>query len=108
MFSEALRKRILLQLRPNPRQIFFQYFFGRAISEHIVLNGFLCEERLIKALCVFLGRKDCAVIFSLNRIVGDMFYNHCSFLLVDKSDHLGDKFFWVILEHIELIYSDTL
>ena len=51
---------------------------GRAIGKHIVLNCLLGKKRLIKALGGLFCRKDRAVVFSLNGIVGDM-------VILDKS-----------------------
>lgn len=83
-------------------------FFGRAISKHIVLNCLLGKKRLIKALGSLFCRKDRAVVFSLNGIVGDMLHNHSGLLLIDQPDHFRNKLFRVVLEHIELVGTDTL
>ena len=79
----------------------FNTLFSRTIRKHIILNCFFCKERLIKALRVFFGCKDCAIVFSFNSIVRNMIYNHCSFLLIDKPDNLCNKFFRIISKHIE-------
>ena len=52
---------------------------GRAIGKHIVLNCLLGKKRLIKALGGLFCRKDRAVVFSLNGIVGDMIFGKLSF-----------------------------
>ena len=81
---------------------------GRAIGKHIVLNCLLGKKRLIKALGGLFCRKDRAVVFSLNGIVGDMLHNHSGLLLIDQPDHFRNKLFRVVLEHIELVGTDTL
>lgn len=86
----------------------FNALVGRAVREHIVLNGFLCKESLIKALRCLFSREDGAVIFALNGIVENMLHDHCGFLFVDESDDLCDELLRVIPEHIELIHTDAL
>ena len=82
--------------------------FGRTVCKHIILNCFLCKERLVEALCVLFGGKDSAVLFALYSIVGNMLDYHRCLLLVDKPYNLCDKFLRVIFEHIELVRSYTL
>ena len=80
----------------------FNALFRIAIGKHIVLDVLCRLERLVNACRVFLCREDCAVIFTLNLVVGDMLHDHCCFLFVDKANDLGDKFFRVCFIHGKL------
>lgn len=68
-------------------------FFGEAIGEDIVLDGFFREEGFVEGLVAFFLGEDGAVVLAFDGVVGDVLDDHRRFLLVDELDHLGDEFF---------------
>ena len=78
-------------------------FLCNAVCKHIILDGFIGTERLVKIVDALLRDENCIIILAINLIVCNMVYNGICLLLVDKANHFGDKLLGIIFKHVELI-----
>lgn len=81
--------------------------FRCSVGEHIILDCLGGMEGLVKALAALFGGKDVVFVGTADLVVGNMIHDHRGLLFVDELDDLGDELLRIVLEHQELISTES-